>query len=124
MKIENQCCTLEQAKKLKEFGIISNALFYWRSDNKIHPVTEGLYGYAAFTAAELIKMNGGNGGIETGATRENKGKFYMQTDGFGEGNKPVFTYYNSFAEASAAKLIHALENEWLDVQTCNSRLIE
>ena len=80
--------------------------------------------YAAFTAAELIKMNAGNGGIDIGCTKESKGKFYMQTDGFGEVNKPVFTYYNSFAQASAAKLINALQNEWLDVETCNSRLAE
>lgn len=29
MKIENQVCTLEQAKKLKELGITQDSMFYW-----------------------------------------------------------------------------------------------
>ena len=78
---------------------------------------------AAFTAAELIQMNGDNGGIHLSSHGEHKNKFYMQTDGFGEGKKPVFTFYNSFAEASAAKLINALEKKWLDISDCNQRLI-
>lgn len=29
MKIENQVCTLEQAKRLSELGVTADALFYW-----------------------------------------------------------------------------------------------
>lgn len=132
MDIEKQVCTLEQSRRLKEIGLNQLSAFYWVNDFDIWEVQFYLGykasilcdKYSAYTAAELIKMNGSNSGIETGATKENKGKFYMQTGGFGEDNKPVFTYYESFAEASAAKLINALENEWLDVETCNSRLLE
>lgn len=143
MKIEKQVCTLEQAKKLVQLGLYApSAFLYFKATShagivlgdgykrQIWIVTgvpyddEEINITPAYTAAELIKMNGGNSGIETGATKEDKGKFYMQTGGFGEDNKPVFTFYESFAEASAAKLINALENEWLDVETCNSRLLE
>lgn len=37
MKIENQACTLEQAKRLKELGITQNSLyyFYWARGNSV-----------------------------------------------------------------------------------------
>ena len=137
MKLENQVCTLEQAKILSALGLKDGSVFAWKCNeiqNVIVPCQFADWSerfvsfignkfYPAFTAAELIKMNAGNGGIDIGCTKESKGKFYMQTGGFGE-NKPEFTYYDSFAQASAAKLINALENEWLDVETCNSRLVE
>jgi hypothetical protein len=31
MKLENQVCTIEQAKKLKELGVIQDSLFYYRN---------------------------------------------------------------------------------------------
>lgn len=138
MKIENQCCTLEQAKILSELGLNEGSVFAWKCNeiqNVIVPCQfadwsqrfasfVGNKFYPAFTAAELIKMNAGNGGIDISCTKESKGKFYRQTDGFGESHKPVFTYYDSFAQASAAKLIDALQNDWLDVETCNKRLVD
>jgi hypothetical protein len=136
MKLENQVCTLEQAKRLKELGVEQHSLCCYMAygsefignenpclNNFYKADTNSFLWASAFTAAELIKMNAGNGGIDIGCTKESKGKFYIQTGGFGE-NKPEFTYYDSFAQASAAKLINALENEWLDVETCNSRLVE
>lgn len=83
MEIENQICSLEQAKKLKELGITQNSLFYHykqifngKPSFKIYPmqyehfgrlvncetIERALYGesknevYSAFTVAELGLM--------------------------------------------------------------------
>jgi len=38
MKLEQQVCSLELAKKLKELGVKQESLFYW--DNKVNPAYE------------------------------------------------------------------------------------
>lgn len=73
MKIENQVCTLEQAKKLKELGIECKSLFQWRDysmlkDNRIEPLVSYervtvshasvMQVFNAFTVAELGVMIG------------------------------------------------------------------
>ena len=71
MKLEEQVCSLELAKKLKEFGVRQESLFYWStnsgnglnehlySDDQISRYsTEGLTFVSAFTVAELGEMIG------------------------------------------------------------------
>lgn len=61
MKLEDQVCSLEFAKKLKEVGIEQNSLFYWikESDPYIwfnsnnYPIHTEKFYYSAFTASEL-----------------------------------------------------------------------
>lgn len=72
MKLEDQVCSLELAKELKEFGVKQESAFYWighyvnTTDCVEKPETArlqlGTYGteymwkYAAFTVAELGEM--------------------------------------------------------------------
>lgn len=63
MKLENQCCTLIQAKRLKELGVKQESVFYHippltsRNDScivlKPYPNEDD---YSAFTVAELGEM--------------------------------------------------------------------
>lgn len=55
MKLEDQVCSLELAKRLKELGVKQNSALVWYKDNEIRRRGEMLGTYlAAFTVAELI----------------------------------------------------------------------
>jgi len=70
MKLENQVCSLELAKKLKELGVKQESLFYWRYNDgmdewfidewdEFGPGKEfisSLKATSAFTVAELLEM--------------------------------------------------------------------
>jgi len=77
MKVEKQVCTLEQAIKLKELGVMQKSLFYWRetlngfaisfNDNDLDFITgmlepdtviedDQINVYSAFTVSELLKI--------------------------------------------------------------------
>lgn len=64
MKLQDQVCTLEQAKKLKEFGVAQKGYFQWQETTNSEPyVNHTVFGestneneYAAFTVAELGVM--------------------------------------------------------------------
>ena len=67
MKLENQVCSLELAKKLKELGVKQDSLFKWHSKldekgNRVHteivylPIKQMEQDYSAFTVAELGEM--------------------------------------------------------------------
>ena len=137
MKVESQVCSLEQAIELEKLGIAQVSLFTWKCNDEQSVVVDSKFAqkiddyfpllnklYSAFTAAELIKMNGGNSGISTATTKKNRGNFFMQTGCFCDGEDAEFTYYDTFAKASAAKLIEALKKDWLDTEICNKRLME
>lgn len=73
MKIENQVCTLEQAKKLKALGIAQESFLYWEELHPLegcaterlqvhfntgHPISNSVVkeSYSAYTVAELHAM--------------------------------------------------------------------
>lgn len=62
MKLESQVCSLELAKRLKEFGVEQESLFYWPDSDHVKPVRplaahEPLSSWvSAFTVAELGEM--------------------------------------------------------------------
>lgn len=62
MKLENQVCSLELSKKLKELGVKQLSVFYWNiEENKVLFYPEKklinlLYNISAFTVAELGEM--------------------------------------------------------------------
>lgn len=65
IKFEDQLCSLEQAKKLKELGVKQESHFYWagiKSDYKIFWCMDGIFDtgveekYSAFGSAELLIM--------------------------------------------------------------------
>lgn len=58
MKLKDQVCSLESAKKLKELGVKQDSLWYWetlRTTNYVLSLVKG-QGYSAFTVAELGEM--------------------------------------------------------------------
>ena len=73
MKIENQVCTLKQAKKLKALGVAQESFMYWEELHPVkdcaterlqvhfntgHPISNGVVKdqYSAYTVAELGEM--------------------------------------------------------------------
>lgn len=63
MIIEDQLCTLEQAKKLKELGVKQDSYFYWfeyADNNRLGAIKgsiiSGEKSYSAFTASELGEL--------------------------------------------------------------------
>lgn len=67
MKLEEQVCSLELAKKLKELGVEQDSLFYWngsesrggiklRLEKDISAIGWMCENYSAFTVAELGEM--------------------------------------------------------------------
>jgi hypothetical protein len=60
MKIEDQCCSLELAKRLKELGVKQASAFMWsyyphvdKYDLEFRPGEQGAINVSAFTVAEL-----------------------------------------------------------------------
>jgi hypothetical protein len=61
MKLENQCVSLEIAKRLKELGCTQESLFYWHNVDVMpsiickhwHPERSGDFWISAYTVAEL-----------------------------------------------------------------------
>lgn len=131
MDIKDQVCSLQQAKKLKELGVDQNSYFLWiegkygssvtmtehhRRIAQFDPIKE----YAAFTTAELVQMIGCLGNIEF-SKRSNK--FYSQTNFNDDATQmDKFTFYRTFTEACADKLIRGIEKEHITIKECNKRL--
>jgi hypothetical protein len=123
MKIELQVCTLEQAKRLNELGVIQgkSAFFYdtWMADKNILQYNSGMvHGegykdaescYSAFTVAELSIML-----LEYAET------YYTKNGKWGIGDADA--YFDTQAEASADRLIYLLENNIITSEEINKRL--
>lgn len=139
MKIEQQVCTLDQAKKLKELGVTQESEFYFRSENVWHfrEVTDwpnqeqlsdliesgaekGLI-FSAFTVAELGEM------LPPGYdTMKLTGDYPSENVWVGYDDRgadfPDHNEYKQEAECRAAMLIHLIENNLLKVEDINNRL--
>jgi hypothetical protein len=131
MKIENQVCSLEQAKRLKELGIAQQCVFKYNQNlyENAGDITEGVWTIwynnlscaknqiAAFTVAELGEMIGPDTRWQTFKTRARCWCFdceYYCTP---------FADFRSEAEARAAMLIILLENNHITVEGANTRLL-
>lgn len=134
MKIEEQVCTLEQAKRLMELGITAPAFFCWKYDYTPPIVISGRFkntgqkhfGFnerpPAYTVAELGEMLPENNGIDYVYS-------YKVENAFGMGKTPWFINppfseiekQNLFTEAQAraALLIHLLESNLLTADVVN-----
>lgn len=130
MKLENQVCTLEQAKKLKELGIVQDSLFSWRKGEFYNTgewifewyVTNDAYdfeiepseSYSAFTVAELGMMLGG---IFTIERNEKLGLYFASTP---KGKKKALNF--TIASALTSELIGEIEERSISIQEINNRL--
>lgn len=125
MDLEKQVCTFEQGIKLKELGVKQISLFYHTNSEKwgVMPRKSIDFSgepYSAYTVAELIQMVENLHNIDYS---ENSKKYYSQTTVSGSTNFSQFTYYSSFAEACADKLIRSIENQYITVDEVNVRLM-
>jgi hypothetical protein len=151
MKIENQVCTLEQAKKLKELGVKQDSLFWYTQDKTPNNPNLNLYGwpqesmpviimfgqqskistsdvyveYSAFTVAELGVMLQ-YVGVYSSVNSVLGNWAIHHVNGYAdyELRQPGnFNNYQWEAEARAAILIELLEDKKITVEEVNQRLI-
>jgi len=119
MKLEKQCCNLEYADKLKELGVEQKSLFY-HTHSKWGVMPKKSIDFtgnptSAYTCAELVQMCGNTYAIEFDEKHQ---RFYS---GSAVNNDVVC--YETFSDALAAKLIKAIENDWISVDRVNKRLL-
>jgi hypothetical protein len=126
MKLVYQVCTLEQAQKLKDLGILQTSLASWFNDtfepmfniankeekdwrifNDIHPVA------AAFTVSELGCM------LNRAA---NDIFFHNPTQLWTQKKSLIPNMFKTQAEAYANWLLHMLEIDFITVEKANDRL--
>ena len=150
MKIENQVCTLEQAKKLQQLGIEQNTHYWWdEGDNVLYRCIDrsakDIGCFAAFTVAELgialpdYKPSLGNleiGKCETDhiTMKPIKKSWWNASYWTWENEKCTcgrihirktnnyLQQYPTLAQSLAALLIHLLENNLITAEEVNCRL--
>jgi hypothetical protein len=122
MKLKQQVCSLELAKRLKELGVKQEGFFVWSghtatllrndawAERDVYPSKEGLY-YAAFTVAELGEMLPHSLTLGSGTyfltCEKNPDLWWLQYPGT---KKVERQKAPGEADARALMLIHLLEN--------------
>lgn len=106
MKIENQVCSLEQARKLKELGVAQIGYLTYCHSGVCERMAD------AFTVAELGAMFGSG-------TRESENLYNAVLSKLNSGNPFNIVFRASFL---ADYLIWALENKYITAADCNERL--
>ena len=121
MKLEEQVCSLELAKKLKELGVKQESLFYWFNNwngyAEGHPSKKENWilldrykdtGYPAFTVAELgetLPKTYYSGKSEKGIL-----KYQCGSDDESRNKRHGWTRADTEADARAKMLIYLIEN--------------
>ena len=111
MKLEDQVCSLDLAKRLKELGVKQESLFHWGCDGSgfsyLEPSNESVWPkkwlYSAFTVAELGEM---------------LNSFEIRSGRYNDQNCTCFSEDRSFhepteANARAKCLIYLLEKKFI-----------
>jgi hypothetical protein len=134
MKLENQVCSLELAKKLKELGVKQDSLFYWQQGYRemkgdvsasIFTLTQekaeskkGMRCFSAFTVAELGEMLPAM--TFSGGSESTFGKFrcwrYKERERASNVNDRDEFYADTEADARAKMLIYLLENALISLK--------
>lgn len=113
MKLEDQVCSLDLAKNLKELGVKQESLFYWetcadqkriiyapsRDENDKH--------FPAFTVAELGWMLPEHSSSEKNQDGSFNGYYYQNE------HQPI--YSESEADVRAKMLIYLIENNLMEL---------
>ena len=120
MKLSEQVCALEQAKKLYALGVERRSLFYHFHGRIEHEAFGSEY-YSAFTVAELGVMC--NSEVYTWRTGSVNSE-YANWEWIDEGGQNGMGVYATEAEARAAMLIYLLENNLVTPAEINQRLTQ
>lgn len=115
MKLDKQCCSIGQAKILKQLGVVQESLFYHTNSEEWGILPKKSIDFtgnpiSAFTCSELIQMNNGVDGIH-----------FLQS-GFASAEY-AFVKYKRVPDAYAAKLIDAIKKGHVNIEEVNSRLL-
>lgn len=131
MKLENQVCSIDLAKKLKELGVAQKSIWNWfpyyefvnkedKNPTQIYRLREGgIIGkghYSAFTVAELGEML-----PEQVYTIKGEGDFYCWSDIEWTNEEGLFDdhidpiYADTEADARAKMLIYLIENKLINL---------
>lgn len=123
MKLEDQVCTLQSAKRLRELGWAQNSLFYWTgrdSDISSFSVEMKPYAsnvYSAYTASELGEMlpyylvNKGELSVNKNYVRDYKNGWNCSYQKTVNCSKELPVIYNpNQTECMAKMLIYLTEN--------------
>lgn len=136
MKIEQQCITLEQAKKLKELGITSPSIMKWYNSSVGVVLLHNVHGeqyleneWYAFTVAELgvmlpdyFKENDQQFPFKEYYSHTNKNMWKFNNFFTGYNSSKIVVDASTEAEARAVMLIYLLENKHIAAEECNARL--
>lgn len=133
MKIENQCCSLEQAKRLKELGVDGISFFrhqhYPETKYRIEAqhitwgdnrATDPGETFSAFTVAELGEMIGENGFSKK--VTHWLGYYKVPGNQYSQIIETPKKDFDTEAQARAEILIHLLENKLITASEVNDRL--
>lgn len=129
MKLENQLCTVEQAERLRELGIIQTESHFYYTGEKWGIMPKKSCDFingrplALFTVSEMQEMDGTLGNIMISARDETKGAFYSQVATLSPNWEDKFRYSNTYAQCFGEKLIRGLEQGYYTAGECNERLI-
>ena len=142
MKIENQVCTVEQAKRLSELGIKMNSFLYWKKSCLIKNIDKWIIinsedsninekeDYSAYSVSELDsmlpstiddikltqwKIQDNNFGIQYRYMMEEPIKYKTFPD------RSIFA--DTEAKVRAELLILIIENKYVTAEECNTRLL-
>jgi len=124
MKLENQVCSLELAKKLKELGVKQESLWWWNIYNQNgcdamitlnRPERKGDYCCSAFTVTELGEMLPNYVGGQEISTRKDVDNNYW-CELLGDDTKEKYFKSNAEANARAKMLIYLIENKLMETK--------
>lgn len=125
MKIENQCCSYEQAKKLKELGVAQLGIFCYNLNGDLYGVYSKHDYYSAFTVAEL-------GVMLPNIIKVGKSHYYLEYEMNGyhytlgyedvEDGSLLICSGDNEAEVRASALISLFEKKHLSPADINARI--
>src|ERR1700747_1860468 len=127
MKIENQVCTFEQAKTLREEGVDQKSFFAWIDEGQLlsqHSANLGLMSIAtnftaAYSVAELGLML--SNGYDSMRISTSDGDMWRGYDSSGD-DYPSDGHYQTEAECRAAMIIEGIKSGDFSVDEINNRL--
>jgi hypothetical protein len=119
MKLEDQVCALEYAKKLKELGVKQESLFYWIKEDSPYiwynsnnyPIHAEKFYYSAYTVAELGEMlpDWFDSGNRDKSTHDWMCRVFEKNS-----DKANCAFADKEVNARAKMLIYLIENKWVE----------